>query len=486
MNRHVTVLAGLAVALTAYRAWVILHLGIDPYVDEAYYWGWSQALDWGYFSKPPLIALLIRASTAAFGDTLLALKLPSLLLYPATALVMQAVGSRMLDPRVGFWSGFAFLVLPLTAALGLFVSTDAPLLFCWALGLWLLWLAVERGGRWPWLALGLVVGAGLMSKYTMLAFAGSAFLALLADPRGRACLRTPAPWLAFAIAVAVVAPNLWWNWQHDFPTFRHTAAITRLDHRSWNPGEFFEFLGAQWASLGLLLGPILAWAVLASRRLWPQAAFRWLLLFCVPLLALVAAQALTGRANGNWAAPAYVAGTILAVAFLVRTDRRRLLRVALALNVVTMLAAYHWPDIAQTAGIPLTKHNDPYKRARGWDATAAAIRPYLAAHPDATVVAEDREILAELIYFLHPHRYARWNPHGEVSDHYELTASLRPDASGELLFVFDDGADPAVLARFAQQEQLGVVDIAVHRDFHRRFAVYLLRGFRGYAEAGKD
>ncbi|HPR07365.1 MAG TPA: hypothetical protein PLI17_12105, partial [Denitromonas sp.] len=61
-----------AVVLTGYRAWVIGHLGIDPYVDEAYYWGWSQALDWGYYSKPPVIAALIAASTAAFGDGILA------------------------------------------------------------------------------------------------------------------------------------------------------------------------------------------------------------------------------------------------------------------------------------------------------------------------------------------------------------------------------------------------------------------------------
>ena len=95
-------LALIAALLTAYRLWVIGHLGIDLYVDEAYYWGWSQALDWGYFSKPPVIAALIAASTALLGNNLIAIKLPSLLIYPATAFALFALGRRLYSPRVGF------------------------------------------------------------------------------------------------------------------------------------------------------------------------------------------------------------------------------------------------------------------------------------------------------------------------------------------------------------------------------------------------
>ena len=53
-------LALITAILTAYRLWVIQHLGIDLYVDEVQYWTWSQALAWGYFSKPPVIAASSR------------------------------------------------------------------------------------------------------------------------------------------------------------------------------------------------------------------------------------------------------------------------------------------------------------------------------------------------------------------------------------------------------------------------------------------
>ena len=115
--RSTLLLLVIGMLITAYRLWVVRHLGIDLYVDEAYYWGWSKSLDWGYFSKPPVIAALIAASTAVFGDGILAVKLPALLLYPATSLVIAAIGTRLFDARVGFWSGLAFLTMPLVLSL---------------------------------------------------------------------------------------------------------------------------------------------------------------------------------------------------------------------------------------------------------------------------------------------------------------------------------------------------------------------------------
>ena len=43
---------------------------IDLSGDEAQYWDWSRKLDWSYYSKGPLVAYIIRASSAIFGDTM--------------------------------------------------------------------------------------------------------------------------------------------------------------------------------------------------------------------------------------------------------------------------------------------------------------------------------------------------------------------------------------------------------------------------------
>jgi 4-amino-4-deoxy-L-arabinose transferase-like glycosyltransferase len=489
----------IALAFSLYRAWVILHLDIDPYVDEAYYWGWAQALDWGYYSKPPLIAGLIALCGGLFGDNLLALKAPSLILYPATVLVIQQLGHTLFDERVGFWAGLAFLTMPLVSALGLFVSTDAPLLFFWALGMLLLWRTLAGGSVGGnrsghiggWIGIGIVAGLGLMSKYTMAAFIGSAFLALLTHPGGWRQLGRPGPWLALVVASALFAPNLWWNWQNGFPTFQHTAEITRIggaggEERGWNPGELLEFLGGQWASFGPLLAIGLGWALLRLHRLWADTRFRFLLMFVLPLLTLVSVQALTGRANSNWAAPIFVAGCVLTLAFLgERANERRpgpwrFAVAAVALNLVIALAAYHWPDLLRLSGKELTSRNDPYKRARGWHELAAAVRPQLAAHPDAVLVSDDRELLAQLIYGLRPARYARWQPQAHIADHYGLTAPLTPQSGDPILFVSDRANLGTIPQHFVSAEKLGEVDVAVYPKLHRRASVWLMRGFRGY------
>ena len=45
---------------------------LDLAPDEAHYWDWSRHLDWSYYSKGPLVALLIRASCELFGTSMLA------------------------------------------------------------------------------------------------------------------------------------------------------------------------------------------------------------------------------------------------------------------------------------------------------------------------------------------------------------------------------------------------------------------------------
>lgn len=480
MQLHFFLLLVLAISL--YRVAVIAHLGLDPYVDEAYYWGWAQSLDWGYYSKPPMIAALIAGSIQLFGDNLLAIKAPSLILYPATALLIRQLGCTLFDARVGLWSGLAFLSMPLTATLGLFVSTDAPLLFLWALGMLLLWRAREQGTLTQWVVIGVVCGLGLMSKYTMLAFVGSAFLVLLADADGRRQLARPGPWIAALVAVAILTPNLWWNWQHDFPTLRHTAEITRIGvgGRGWNPDEFVEFIGAQLISFGPLLMAGLLWVFLRPQPAWVEPRFRFLLLFSLPLLLLVSVQALTGRANGNWPAPVYVAASVLVIAFLAHRARWTLAIVAVALNITLSTAVYHWPDIVALAGKTLNGRNDPYKRARGWNELVEQVRPQLTAHPDAVLVGDDRELLAQLIYGLRPSRYARWQADPHIVDHYGLTVPFSTASGDPVLFVSIRPDIGETGDRFESAERIADVEIAVYQNFHRRVSIWLLKGFKGY------
>ena len=183
--RGVTILLVLTACLLAWRTWVIQHSGITLYVDEAQYWTWAQNLDWGYFSKPPGVAALIAASTSLFSDGMLGVKALAMLCYPLAAAACWAIAYRLYDGSTAFWSAVAVLTLPIFAWLGLFVSTDALLTLFWTLALWTYLRALDSDSWADWLLLGVVCGLGLLSKYTMAAWLGAAFLHLLAFHRPR-------------------------------------------------------------------------------------------------------------------------------------------------------------------------------------------------------------------------------------------------------------------------------------------------------------
>ena len=67
-------------AVLAARLLCIALVPLDLVPDEAYYWTWSRVPDWCYYSKPPMVAWLIWASTHLLGTTAFSVRLPAALL----------------------------------------------------------------------------------------------------------------------------------------------------------------------------------------------------------------------------------------------------------------------------------------------------------------------------------------------------------------------------------------------------------------------
>src|SRR5690348_9206265 len=103
-ERRLLLLAVLIVGvITLIRIVVLLVTPLQLYPDEAQYWWWAQTPDWGYFSKPPLIAWIIWLTTR-LSDAEWSIRLASPLLHAVTALVIFAIGRIACELRVGFWS----------------------------------------------------------------------------------------------------------------------------------------------------------------------------------------------------------------------------------------------------------------------------------------------------------------------------------------------------------------------------------------------
>ncbi len=267
-GRRMWMLLALGIVLLLYRVGVVHYSGISLFFDEAQYWDWSRDLQWGYYSKPPVIAGLVKLSTMLFGNSVEGVKLLSMACYIATAAAMVGL-ARALWPttsgvRTGVVAGALFLTAPMVGLLGMFASTDAPLLLFWTLAAWALWRAQVTNRIGLWLMCGILCGLGMLSKYTMAAFALTALWTLWGVQGPKRGLVRVGPWLALAAALVVLSPNLVWNAQMDFPTLQHTADITTRSDRDGGPVSALTFLLGQ----VLMLGPI---AVLAGLWLYRRA-----------------------------------------------------------------------------------------------------------------------------------------------------------------------------------------------------------------------
>lgn len=481
------ILAGLA----AWRVFTVWHLDLELYADEAQYWSWSLAPDWGYYSKPPMVAWLIALTTRLFGDTELGVRAATFLIWPLTALGLYLLTRRLFEAepwaeRAAFWSAVAFACLPMTFLGGVLITTDGPLLLFWTLTLYFLAGALLHG-RWrDWLLTGAAAGLGLLSKYSMVFLAPALLVYLLITPQHRRLLVSAKPYAAAGVAFAVLSPNLLWNARHDFVSFRHTAEISQLDRAWLNPDAFLAFAGAQFGVFGPLMALGLLLLALRPRALLADHRLAFLAVFSLVPLAAFLGLSLLSRAFANWAAFAYAAGTLLVIVTWVAQQRYRWLAWALGLNLALGALLYHYHDLARAFELELTRKTDPYARITGYRALGREVRRLLAAHPEARLLGDDRKSFASLLYYTRPlsRNAAYLNPSRSIGDHYALTADVALHPVGSYILV-TRGRTGAELERwFTEVQPLERLHVRVHRDYALDYEAWLVRGYQHELTAG--
>ena len=475
---RVTLLALLALTV-ARLVWLRVG-GLDLYPDEAQYWLWSLTPDWGYFSKPPLIAWIIRLSTALLGDDEAAIRVAAPLLHFGTALVIYRIAERLYDPRIAAWSAIAYGTMPGVTVSSLIISTDVPLLFCWAVALYGFVRAREAGGTRWWALVGLAAGFGLLAKYAMAYFLISAALLLvLRRDERRHLLGFLA---ATTLALAIYAPNFFWNLSHGFVSYRHTEANADINGVALHPAALGEFVGSQFGVFGPIYFAALLAIVALLRRALADRRAQLLAVFALPTLAMMIAVSLLARAHPNWAAPTYVSATILVTAFLVERGRQVLVWGSVAFHVAAGVLLIGARDIAAAIGWSIPGQYEPLHRLRGWAALGRSVQTFMSEHPGETLLSDNREVLAALIYYVRPHPFdaRKWNPGRGVHDEFDLTSDLRDHRGENFIFVGPRQQLAELPDYFTAVGSVGHVAIALGGGTLREFLVVELKGFKGY------
>ncbi len=273
-----------------------------PADDEFYYWCWAQQLQWSYYDHPVMTALMIRGSGTFLGHNLIALRMPACL----TSAIVFAIILHLTQPRkIAWW----LLVTPLFSIGACIVTPDTPLLLFWAAYLlWLIAVHSRLADARPltlgfWTLGGVLLGCGVLGKYTMALAVPAGFLSFL-------LAGTPRRWLAGylfhgVVSFVVTLPILIFNIQHDF-----VPILYQWTHSMGtpNPGlrHFGDFVGLQMLLFGTAPLVLLPWVLWNWRSLAQSPRLRvCLCLYGFPF-AFFLWKATRGHLEGNWALASYI------------------------------------------------------------------------------------------------------------------------------------------------------------------------------------
>jgi len=207
----------------------------------------ANNLDWGYIEYPPLTPFLARIELTLFGLSLVSARTFSALAF-SIVLVLTGLMARELGGgrSAQILAALAASIAPfalIQGALMQYVNFD----FLWSvlIAYLVIRLLKSEDPRW-WIPIGVVIGLGMMTKYTMVMFvAGLVGGVLLTD--ARRYLKSAGAWLwgGVALSLLIFLPNLIWQIQHNFISLDFLSSIHARDVEigraaSYIPEQFFS------------------------------------------------------------------------------------------------------------------------------------------------------------------------------------------------------------------------------------------------------
>lgn len=305
--------AVVAIIVVGVAARLILAATLGLGVDESYEVVVSRALSWGYLDHPPLSFWMAGAlAKLAHGENRVLLRLPFILTFAGTTWLMFRLTRRLFGARAGMFAALLLNLAPVfSLSTGGWILPDGPLDFAMlaaalALTHVLLDANPPRAWRW-WLLAGLATGVALLSKYHGVFLLAGAAAFVVTRREARRWLARPEPYAAAAIALALFAPDLIWNVQHGFASFRFQGgrAIPMDRHHLT---ALLQNLAGQAGYLLPWIWVPLVYQMYRALRGGPRDGARWLLL-CLgagPVVAFTLVSLGGNPGLPHWPAPGYL------------------------------------------------------------------------------------------------------------------------------------------------------------------------------------
>jgi hypothetical protein len=208
--------------------------------DELQFLSDARHLAWGYVSYPPLTPLIEHLSLGIFGLSLIGLRLCSVI---AQALLILAGGLMARELGGGRLAEVTTALAVALSGLPIFEATEFQYssfdMLWWVLiAYFTIRLLKSDNPRW-WLAIGAVVGLGLLTKYSIVFYIAGVLTGVVFT-RARRFVATSWFWGGIALALLIFLPNFIWLVRHQFISYHFLQHIHTRDVGEGRAEGFIE------------------------------------------------------------------------------------------------------------------------------------------------------------------------------------------------------------------------------------------------------
>ncbi len=486
------------IGIFIWRTFLSINANLIP--DECSYWAWSRRLDWSYFDNSGMVAYLIRLSTEIFGrSTPFTVRFPFLMSSFITTLLVYST-ARLLSrsTQVGVLSALLFNLAPISLLGATAAVHDNALIMFWALALWSCARFLESEDPRCFYFIGTAAGLAIISKYTGVLLFPAILIWLLSSKKLRQVLLRKEPWLGVFIAFLFTLPILWWNYQHDWASFKHILFIGSGYHgffRRLSGGLGYNL--AQFLTVSPLFYTAMAVGILFSMFLeLRREDNKRSLLLCMGLpIFLFSVMSLKGHSEANWGVMGYISTGILAIMLfsdnkspvtlffgkLINMRRYVIIGASLSIIIVGLVVVHGWLGLLPAAvERNLGKDDRIIWETLGWRGLGQHV---VALKKDEDVIAADTYQLCALLEFNipgqpevryvapwdRPTQFDVWNTsYDDLKDKNILFVSSKPlgPTNNTLTTIYEN---------FSHVEQLPYYPIIYHEEQIRQ--VYICRGY---------
>tara|TARA_B110000305_G_scaffold233895_1_gene291085 strand:- start:594 stop:1997 length:1404 start_codon:yes stop_codon:yes gene_type:complete len=385
--------------------------------DEAQYWYWSTYFDWGYYSKPPLVAWIIGLFTSIFGNSIFILKLPSLLAHFLTSLVLfnlSKVFNR--NTEESLWLSITYLLFFAVSLSSNIISTDPFLLLFWSSSLLFFKICLNKKSIKNIILTSIFVALGFYAKYAMIYFFLCSIILILFTDNKKELIKSILI-ISFFVLI-LISPHLYWLYSTNWVTFIHTGDNFNWNASLYNFEQLFNFIVSQF----FISTPIILFIFIkqfAKTKKFIQS-YSFEISYSLPILVLITAQSFISRANANWSSVAFIGVSMIAVNILYKNYKKIfLLNTAIGLVVLILVSIFiiNPPNIS------------PFNKLQGMKDAAKEIQFLDESLNTDYIVFDDRMNIAKFLYYLpSKSKKLRYLSYGNYpGNHFEMLMPITID-----------------------------------------------------------